>query len=205
MNNKSYYKNYNNNYTELMKLLEDNELDNSIKFTKSGKINIGYIVNNNKITFYVKDTGIGIDNKYQEIIFDRFRQINKQTNGSGLGLSIFKSYVKLLDGTFQVKSKLDNGSTFYFTIPYNSTHKHEVESEKNDLIFIVEDNEDVFLYLSTILKKKDVKFIHAENGREAIDIFIKNKENIKLVSEKTIIQLSDINKVSPFMIIYIIN
>lgn len=91
-------------------------LDNSIKFTKEGIINIGYIIDNNKITFYVKDTGIGIDSIYHDIIFDKFKQINKTIKGSGLGLSIFKHYVKLIGGTLSVKSKLDSGSLFSFTI-----------------------------------------------------------------------------------------
>ena len=73
------------------------------------------------LEFYVSDSGIGIPDDMQEKIFDRFRQVdNKLTRrykGSGLGLSISKAYVEMLDGTIRVKSEEDKGSTFRFTIP----------------------------------------------------------------------------------------
>ena len=59
-------------------------IDNSIKFSSSGDIHVGFYIQDKFITIYVKDNGIGIENKYQEIIFDRFRQIDKQTVGAGL-------------------------------------------------------------------------------------------------------------------------
>jgi len=91
--------------------------DNALKFTESGKINIGFkTINKSYVKIYVKDTGIGIQNKYHVIIFDRFRQINKVTVGSGLGLAIFKSYVKILNGTYNLKSKLKKGTEISFTL-----------------------------------------------------------------------------------------
>lgn len=96
-------------------------VDNAIKFTISGKINIGFrTINGSSVKIYVKDTGIGIENKYHAVIFDRFRQINKVTIGSGLGLAIFKSYVEILKGIYNLKSKLNKGTEVSFTIKKNN-------------------------------------------------------------------------------------
>jgi len=158
-------------------------LDNAIKFTKHGKINMGYTVKNDKITFYVKDTGIGIDNKHQEIIFDRFRQINKQVNGSGLGLSIFKSYVKLLDGSFQVKSRLNEGSIFSFTIDMIKGFKYKsldeistIDRLKDKRIMVVEDLEVNQLLINDILLPYNVNIVKCFNGKECIEKFYDIKD-----------------------------
>lgn len=98
-------------------------LDNAIKFTDQGKIEFGYrIAEFNQIEFFVKDTGIGIEEKDLERIFERFHQLDNRTirdyEGTGLGLSLAQHYVRLLDGTLKVKSKTNKGSLFYFSLPY---------------------------------------------------------------------------------------
>ena len=101
-----------------------NLIGNAIKFTKKGYVEIGcHVVDNEKfIRFYVKDTGIGLTEEKQKLIFERFRQAEdftaKKYGGTGLGLSISKGIVELLGGSIGVKSKPDAGSEFYFTIPY---------------------------------------------------------------------------------------
>ena len=96
-----------------------NLLSNALKFTESGTICFGVGRCGSKIRFYVSDTGLGISQNDQEIIFDRFRQAGRTQNkfygGSGLGLSISKSLVEAMGGVLQVDSVLDKGSTFYFT------------------------------------------------------------------------------------------
>ena len=98
-----------------------NLLSNAEKFTKSGKIIFGVEVFEDKMYFYVKDTGIGIHAEYLNSIFDRFRQenetISKDYGGAGLGLSITKSLVELLGGEIEVESQPNVGSTFSFFIP----------------------------------------------------------------------------------------
>lgn len=93
---------------------------NAIKFTGKGFIEIGYFHNGNEYTFYVKDSGIGMTTDQIEIVFERFRQgsetIARDYEGSGLGLSISKAYVEMLDGRIWVESEIDKGSIFYFTI-----------------------------------------------------------------------------------------
>ena len=107
----------------LMQIL-NNLLSNAIKFTESGSIRLSYVVNTlgKEINFYVSDTGIGISEENQSLIFERFRQANNSDyavhGGTGLGLTISKNLVEMMGGRMKVRSKLHLGSTFSFTIPY---------------------------------------------------------------------------------------
>jgi signal transduction histidine kinase len=107
--------------TKLIQILS-NLINNSIKFTKEGKIEFGYTLKDNWLEFFVKDTGIGIPPDSIDKIFDRFyqvdRTISRQFGGTGLGLSICKAYVELLGGKISVASSTGEGTTFSFTIPY---------------------------------------------------------------------------------------
>lgn len=98
-----------------------NLLKNAFKFTSSGRIEFGFTPDNERINFYVTDTGIGIPPEYHEKIFESFRQVNTSLNkgfeGSGLGLSISKAYVELLGGDIKVESAPGKGSTFSFSLP----------------------------------------------------------------------------------------
>ena len=97
-------------------------IGNAVKFTDAGRIEAGYTLKENKIRFYVKDTGIGIDPQMHKKIFDRFVQadetISLRYGGSGLGLAISKALVKLLGGSVRVQSKPGEGAVFSFSIPY---------------------------------------------------------------------------------------
>jgi PAS domain S-box-containing protein len=110
--------------TDHAKFIEilSNLITNAIKFTDKGEVNFGYVVKDKFLEFYVKDTGIGIDEKYFTVIFNRFHQIGSTLTskyaGTGLGLSISKAYVEVLGGKIWLTSKQEAGSTFYFTIPY---------------------------------------------------------------------------------------
>jgi signal transduction histidine kinase len=111
--------------TDTMRLVQifNNLIENSIKFTALGTIEIGYDIRGDFLRFFVKDTGIGIAEDKQKIIFDRFRQANLNVDtrtygGTGLGLAISKSLVELLGGEIWFTSKPNEGTTFYFTIPF---------------------------------------------------------------------------------------
>ncbi len=97
-------------------------VDNGIKFTEEGEVEFGYRILTDYLEFFVRDTGIGIAERDQERIFERFHQLDNRTirayEGTGLGLSIAQHYVRLLGGKMEVKSKLGKGSLFTFTIPY---------------------------------------------------------------------------------------
>jgi len=106
-----------------LKEIITNLLDNAQKFSEKGTIEIS--VNHteeNQLLFAIKDCGIGILPENFEMIFDRFRQVdetmNRQYQGMGLGLYISKRIVELLNGKIWVESKLEQGTTFYFTVSY---------------------------------------------------------------------------------------
>jgi signal transduction histidine kinase len=99
-----------------------NLLSNAVKFTnKDDSIYVNIFLENNNVLISVKDTGIGISEKMQETIFDRFVQVdkslNRATEGSGIGLSLVKSLAEMHNGTISVKSKLGEGSEFILKLP----------------------------------------------------------------------------------------
>ena len=98
-----------------------NLIENGLKFTNGGLVEIGYSVNQDKIHFYVRDNGRGIHPNNHKAIFQRFTQIDidysKSITGTGLGLAIVDKLISILDGEIWVDSTLGKGSTFHFTIP----------------------------------------------------------------------------------------
>ena len=97
-----------------------NLVNNAIKFTKNGKVEIDYSVDNEKVCFTVRDNGVGIAKEDIDNIFDRFYQtknVELATKGSGLGLAIVKSYIDILHGKISVESEVGKGSCFYVELP----------------------------------------------------------------------------------------
>jgi signal transduction histidine kinase len=103
-----------------LNIILSNLIDNALKFTKKGKVEIGIRDSEDSLEFYVKDTGIGISENKCHLIFERFIQADvsssREFEGSGLGLSIAKAYVEMLGGKIWVESEVGKGSTFYFTL-----------------------------------------------------------------------------------------
>ena len=100
----------------------NNLIANAFKFTEKGSVKFGCRINAEAMEFFVKDSGVGIDPKDHEYIFERFGQAEQQINqqyggGTGLGLSISKSLVEIMGGTISVQSKLGEGACFVFMIP----------------------------------------------------------------------------------------
>lgn len=180
-------------YTDLNRLKQilNNLISNSIKFTHNGYIKIGYKLEQNVIIFYVQDSGIGIDKRDYEYIFERFTQLDskdsKKYGGTGLGLSITKKLVELLGGKIWLESELDKGSIFYFTIPSDYVQKISNEYDnidkfekrklnwQNKNILIVEDDDYSSMILMTIIKKTNANCKIVKNGLDAIKE-IKNNE-----------------------------
>jgi signal transduction histidine kinase/HD-like signal output (HDOD) protein len=96
-------------------------LDNAAKFTQQGTIVLGAAGVGGGVEIFVKDTGIGIEEKDREVIFDRFRQIDdgdaRTYGGLGLGLYTARRLLELVDGTIAVESQVGQGSTFSVRIP----------------------------------------------------------------------------------------
>lgn len=106
-------------YTEENRVLQvlANFVNNAIKFTKKGVIEIKYEVQEEAVRFSVSDTGIGIPLDKQADVFKRFIKLDEFANGTGLGLSICASIINRLNGNIGVESVVGEGSTFWFTLP----------------------------------------------------------------------------------------
>lgn len=181
-----------------------NLLDNAFKFTTSGAININCKLHDKRtLLFAISDSGIGISKDKQELIFERFRQVEdsyltREYDGVGLGLSICKGIVELMNGRIWVESEKNRGSIFYFTIPYKPS---KIDNPKTIIdpnrysfdgksILIVEDTKENLFYLNLLLSERNAIVITAENGTEAIEKFNKHPEiNLVLMD----IRLPDIN------------
>ncbi len=129
-----------------------NLLGNAVKFTESGEINLSVELKNStgqevELLFSVRDTGIGIPENKQESIFGSFSQADSSTTrkygGTGLGLTISRKIVEMMDGRIRVKSEEGKGSTFLFTARFG-IGKEQPKREKVNLkglrILIVDDN-----------------------------------------------------------------
>jgi len=173
-----------------------NLIKNAIKFTFEGSIEFGYEKKGKYLEFFVKDTGVGIPKNQMELIFERFRQGSESHNrgyeGSGLGLCIAKSYVEMLGGKIWVESEEGKGSTFYFTIPYNSISEEKIKiinavsAEHKEVeikklkVLVVEDDEISYSLLTKMLQKISYEVLHAITGVQAVEA-CRNNPDIDLV------------------------
>ncbi len=171
-------------------------LDNAVKFTDSGSIRFGYKINNDEITFFVKDTGIGMAPDKIEVIFDLFRKVEDNKlrlyRGTGLGLALSQHLIKLMGGDITVESEEGKGSKFMFSLSTKGLQTSGSQPKKdnnnfgNDFdfssktILIVEDDTPNYLLVKQLLKPTNVKLHLAENGEQALEIFKKLK-NIDLI------------------------
>ena len=162
-----------------------NLIKNAIKFTDLGSIKISCNPTDNWIEFSVEDTGVGIPSDRQLAVFDRFVQADiadsRAFQGSGLGLSITKSYVEMLGGHIQLQSEEGQGSVFSFTLPSTVVQvKEEKVVPQNDYpmdtqnkklkILIAEDDEPSFLHLSILLKNFASEILRASDGEVAVEL-----------------------------------
>jgi signal transduction histidine kinase len=105
-----------------------NLIGNAVKFTDKGGIELNLTQNDKEYCFSVKDSGVGIGFSECKEIFDaykssRYQGFTKKISGSGLGLTISRKLIELLNGKIWVESKINEGSTFYFTLPKNNEAK----------------------------------------------------------------------------------
>jgi CheY-like chemotaxis protein/nitrogen-specific signal transduction histidine kinase len=174
----------------------DNLISNAIKYTENGTIEIGYSLNQHGdepvLEVFVRDPGVGIPKEMKEIIFERFRQVEEGRfhEGAGLGLSISKGIIELLGGKIWVNSEREEGSTFYFSIPYNLTDTAKARIEKTiadlpDLvgknIIIAEDDLNSYIYLKIILEGLNANIFHAENGLVLLKMVQENVPDLILL------------------------
>lgn len=171
-----------------------NIIENAIKFTNKGFVEFGYtlIEKENKIQFYVIDSGIGISNEKFDMIYDLFRQADesftREYGGTGIGLSIAKRIVDHLGGEIWVQSTPKQGTNIYFTLPleknepkFDATDKIQANFNwQNKVVLVAEDIDFNYKLIEEILSPTKAKIIWAKNGKEAVDLCL-NNENIDLI------------------------
>jgi len=188
---------------KLNKILS-NLLENAIKFTSEGFVELGYYQENNNLVIYVKDTGVGISPENYKNIFDRFSQeekeLSQKVGGLGLGLTIVKENTKLIQGKIRLKSKKGKGTTFYITIPYkraiteidaplekNKPANKNTEKKNVRTILIAEDETINVFYLKELIKNFDgykLKTLIAGNGEESVNLCRENNIDLILMDIK---------------------
>jgi PAS domain S-box-containing protein len=179
-----------------------NLINNALKFTNQGYIRVTASFANSKLSFSVEDTGIGIPQAKQNIIFERFGQVEniytKQFGGAGLGLPISKGIIELLKGEIRVTSDTDQGATFSFDIPVTSSIGKKVKTQiskgdynwDNKKIMVVEDVDINISYFKELFETTKANLIICKNGKEAIHMCQSGiKPNLILMD----IQMPEIN------------
>ncbi len=168
-------------------------LDNAIKFTGKGSVNMAYSVENNSFILTIADSGTGISSEFLPFIFEPFVQEDvysaRVNNSNGLGLSIVHEAVMMLGGKVSAESWPGSGTTIMVNLPvieselqstagYKSTMDNG--SAKQPVILIVEDEEINMIYLKRLLSQKGYKLLLATNAPDAIN-FIKQGSHVDLI------------------------
>lgn len=162
-----------------------NLLSNAIKCTNVGFISLSYRVEKNFVRVEVTDTGVGIPPEKQAVIFDRFVKLDDFRQGTGLGLTICKMIIEKLGGEIGVSSRVGAGSTFWFTLPVETSEEATAEETEEIppvlpeisealpgqfTILIAEDVLENYLLLQAVLKKQ-YRLVYAPDGRQAVDLY----------------------------------
>lgn len=173
-------------------------LDNAVKFTLEGSIQITCNKESENLVFRIRDTGIGINKENLDHIFEEFRQeINghhRPFEGLGVGLTLAKEVIERMGGRIFVQSEKGVGSEFSFSLPYrpaggSARMKSKIMTQDNlgsqidwrgKKCLIVDDNKDILLYLERVLSETGITTFPARSGFEAIDI-LKRATDIDLI------------------------
>lgn len=160
-----------------------NLLSNAVKFTSSsGKIvmtitQTSCSQNTVQIQFEVADTGCGMSKDMQKRLFKPFEQESASTarkhGGSGLGLSITKNLVEMMNGSIQVKSELNKGSVFTVDLPFATCEQAftiDTEKFKSIKVLVVDDDVDSLKYCKMIFDRFGVDFTSATSGERALEV-----------------------------------
>jgi len=168
-------------------------MDNAIKFTLDGSVELSYYLQNGDLVFKIRDTGIGINKENLGRIFEEFQQEidghHRPFEGLGIGLTLVKEVIGKMGGKILVQSEKGIGSVFTFSIPYRQTDlaRLKTEDHQKDLpgknldwsaykCLLVDDNVDVLTYLKRILLDTGINVISASSGAEAIGIISKTPD-----------------------------
>lgn len=177
-----------------------NLLSNSIKFTKRGQVTLQCLLKKNapgiqRLEIIISDTGKGMDEGYLKNLFNKFSQedesIARSYGGTGLGMSIVKQLVELMNGTITVKSKKDEGTQVTIQLSFETGQESDLPKKDNShveahiladkKILLVEDNEMNRVVAETILNQYGATIYEAVNGMEAIDAIRARQYDIVLM------------------------
>jgi signal transduction histidine kinase/DNA-binding response OmpR family regulator len=169
----------------------NNLVGNAVKFTNSGYIEIKTTLiekKNNQLTLKcsVKDSGIGMDEEDQKKLFKSFSQVDNSTTrvygGSGLGLTITKELVELMNGSIEVSSKKDMGTIFSFSLVLNYENTFELDSKnfKNKKFLVIDDNEIDIRLIENILSSWGVHSHSCLNAKKALEK-LENESNFDYI------------------------
>jgi len=181
-----------------LKQVLSNLISNALKFTHQGSVVVGFKQSNPyKTLFFVKDTGIGIAPSNEEAIFERFSKFNSECEtmlfpGTGLGLTICRELIQLMGGDIWFDSAVNEGSTFYFTLPnlnleqakepntsiIKSSTGHDFSGKT---IIVAEDVISNFKLIKAYLKQTNVNLLWARDGKEVIEMIEKHDVNLILM------------------------
>ena len=198
-----------------------NLISNALKHTSKGSISYGYRLINDgqEVEFYVSDTGSGIAPEDQKHIFETYMSRDAETqSGYGLGLSLCKIIVEKMNGNISVTSKLGEGSTFRFVLPFEGTIGGMVKntrtttnsrtirvSTKTDVqnapLILVAEDEDSNYELVRIVLAKRYRLLRARNGIEAVTYCEEEHPNLILMD----IRMPDMNGLDATRIIKEVN
>lgn len=203
--------------------ITNNLISNAIKFTPKGFVEFGYAYEDKELIFFVRDSGIGIEEDKKEVIFKMFRQadldIAGEYGGTGLGLSISQKLIELMGGKIWVESIVGVGSTFFYSIPLGKgvnvkttlvPPKKVINVERPDfsnrVILIADDEDFIHVLFKNFLLGTGAKILNAKNGvatleileKEAhVDIVLLDMRMPKLNGEATIKEIRLKNKSIP--------
>ncbi len=180
-----------------------NLIGNSVKFTQNGDVTIRVFKNSStkdrvNLHIEIEDTGVGISKKKQKSIFETFNQgslqINRKFGGSGLGLSIVKNLLELMNSKIHLESTLGQGSKFWFDISFNvsesvgdvsnlnnQSYDIDYKALENVSILVVEDNKINQMITKKILEKHKFICKVADNGMDAIKMVHENDFEVILM------------------------
>jgi signal transduction histidine kinase/CheY-like chemotaxis protein len=183
-----------------LKQLLNNLISNAIKYSDQGKVTLYSSIEEKHGKYILKvdviDNGIGIAPENLNLVFAEYSQVHDQSPakwrmGTGLGLPICKKIVEQQGGNIQVTSKLGNGSTFFFEIPYEKATVEQLAGSAGEVImnpkifigkrFLLADDTPInLLLLKTILNKWDIDYDTADDGQQAWEKFNNKKYDIVL-------------------------
>jgi len=166
-------------------------MENAVKFTLEGSVEINCRKKDNNLCFSVKDTGIGISRENLNVIFEGFRQEvsgnQRPFEGLGIGLTLVREVLKRMGGDIKVSSEKGLGSEFSFTIPYrpagssafhlmvNREHRENYDWTSRKCL-VVDDNKEILIYIKRILADTGIEVFTAKSAPEALAMINKQTD-----------------------------